>query len=129
MSSIIDGLLYTKNHEWVKVKGEKAYIGISDHAQEELGEIVYVELPELEEEFEKDSEIASIESVKAAAAVYAPISGIVISVNESLEDVPEVINEDPYKNYLFVMEITNNDELDELMDSDDYAAFIEESKG
>ncbi|MCK5155794.1 MAG: glycine cleavage system protein GcvH [Spirochaetales bacterium] len=125
MSNVIAELKYTNKHEWIKIEGGKAYIGITDFAQEELGEIVYVELPEIGEIFEADDEIASLESVKAAAAMYNPLSGKVIEVNESLEDAPELVNDDPYKNFIYVLEYSNPSELDELINADAYTAFIE----
>ncbi len=125
MSNVIAELKYTNKHEWIKIEGGKAYIGITDFAQEELGEIVYVELPEIGETFEADDEIASLESVKAAAAMYNPLSGKVIEVNESLEDAPELVNDDPYKNFIYVLEYSNPSELDELINADAYTAFIE----
>jgi glycine cleavage system H protein len=125
MSNVIAELKYTKKHEWVKIDGEKAYIGITDFAQEELGEIVYVELPEVGEVFESDDEIASLESVKAAAAMYNPLSGKVVEINESLEDSPESVNEDPYKNFIYAIEFSDSAELGELLDAAEYTAFIE----
>lgn len=125
MSNVIAELKYTKKHEWVNIDGDKAYVGITDFAQEELGEIVYVELPEIGETFEAEDEIASLESVKAAAAMYNPLSGKVVAVNESLEDAPESVNEDPYKNYIFAIEFSNPAELDKLLDAAAYTAFIE----
>jgi len=125
MSNVIAELKYTKKHEWIKIDGDKAYIGITDFAQDELGEIVYVELPEVGDTFEADDEIASLESVKAAAAMYNPLSGKVVEVNELLEDSPESVNEDSYKNYIYAIEFSNSVELDELLDAAAYTAFIE----
>lgn len=125
MSNVRAELKYTKKHEWVNVDGDRAYIGITDFAQEELGEIVYVELPEIGETFKFDDEIASLESVKAAAAMYNPLSGKVVEVNELLEDTPESVNEDPYKNYIYVIEFSNSAELDKLLDAVAYTAYIE----
>jgi len=125
MSNVIAELKYTKKHEWIKIDGDKAYNGITDFAQDELGEIVYVELPEVGDTFEADDEIASLESVKAAAAMYNPLSGKVVEVNELLEDSPESVNEDSYKNYIYAIEFSNSVELDELLDAAAYTAFIE----
>lgn len=120
------GLKYTENHEWVRVEGKIAYIGISDHAQEELGDIVFVELPEVDDEFSKGDEAVNIESVKAAAPVYAPLTGKVCEINEELEDAPESINEKPYEAFIFAMEMSDSSELDELMDDAAYEAFLKE---
>lgn len=120
------GLKYTENHEWVRVEGNIASIGISDHAQEELGDIVFVELPEVNDDFSKGDEAVNIESVKAAAPVYAPVSGKVSKVNEDLEDSPESINEKPYEAFIFALEMSDASELDELMDVDAYEAFLKE---
>ncbi len=124
MSNVIAGLKYTKKHEWVNIDGVKAYVGITDFAQDELGEIVYIELPEVGDTFEADDEIASLESVKAAAAMYNPLSGKVVEINESLEDSPESVNEDPYKNFIYAIEFSASAELDELIDAAEYTAFI-----
>lgn len=124
MSKVIDGLKYSEKHEWVKIDGDKAYIGITDFAQDELGEIVYVELPEVGDTFAVDDEIASLESVKAAAAMYNPISGEVIEINESLDDSPEMVNEAPYDQFICVLEYSDVSELDKLMDADGYREFL-----
>lgn len=125
MSEIRKGLLYTEDHEWVKVDGNKAYVGISDYAQAQLGEVVYVELPEVDEEFEKDDEISSIESVKAASAIINPLSGTVVEVNEALEDAPESINSDCYEAYIYAIELSDESQLDGLLDDGAYAEFLE----
>ncbi len=118
-------LKYTEDHEWVRVEGSVAYVGITDHAQHELGDIVYVELPELDMEVEKDEEATSIESVKAAAPVNSPVSGKIVQVNEDLEDEAELINKDPYEAYIFAVEMSDPSELDSLMDADAYKEFLE----
>ena len=119
-------LLYTSNHEWVKVQGEKAFIGITDYAQTHLGSIVFIDLPEEGDEFEVKDILAAVESVKAASDVYIPISGKVIEVNTNLEDNPELINEDAYENWIAVVEIDNKDELKELLSPDDYEKLCKE---
>lgn len=124
MSEIRKGLLYSKDHEWVRIEDGLAYVGISDYAQEELGEIVYVELPELEESFERDDEISSIESVKAASAIINPLSGEVSEVNESLEDEPEKINTECYDTWIYALKYTDPSQLEDLLDEEGYAAFI-----
>lgn len=113
-------LLYTNNHEWVKVEGEKAFIGITDYAQTHLGSIVFIELPEEGDEFDANDILSAVESVKAASDVYIPISGEVIEVNTDLEDNPELVNKDPYENWIAVVKMSNKDELDELLSPDDY---------
>jgi len=128
MSEIKDNLRYTENHEWVKLDGNKAVVGITDYAQDSLGEIVYVELPETDDEFSRGEEAASIESVKAAAPVYAAMGGRIVEVNEELEDAPEKVNEAPYEAFIYVMEVSNPEEFNELMDSSAYAAFLEENE-
>ncbi|MCK5674512.1 MAG: glycine cleavage system protein GcvH [Spirochaetales bacterium] len=118
-------LKYTEGHEWVRVEGKIAYVGISDHAQHELGDIVYVELPEVDTEIDSKEEATNIESVKAAAPVYSPVTGKIIEVNEDLEDNSENINSDAYGSYIFAVEMTDPSELDSLMDADAYKEFLE----
>ncbi|MBU5591963.1 glycine cleavage system protein GcvH [Clostridium sp. MSJ-4] len=118
--NIIKELLYTKDHDWVKVEGDKAYIGITDYAQHALGSIVFVELPEEDSEFEKEEVFGVIESVKAASDSLIPISGKVVKINEEVVDDPGILNEAPYDNWLLCVEISNKSELDELMNAADY---------
>lgn len=125
MSTVAKDLLYTKKHEWVRLEGDRALVGITDYAQEELGEIVFIELPELDETYAADDEIASLESVKAAAAMYNPLSGTVVEVNEALEDSPEMVNEDPYGTFIYQIEYSDKDELEELLQPSEYASFID----
>jgi len=122
MSKIVDGLLYTEDHEWVKMENEEATVGITDYAQNELGEIVYVELPEIDDSYKAKEEISNVESVKAASAIYSPINGTVSAVNEALEDSPELLNTDCYSNYIFKM--TDVTGLDKLMDAKAYDKFL-----
>lgn len=122
-----EDLKYHKEHTWVRVSGKKATIGITDYAQDALGDIVYIDLPEVDSTVEANTEMAEIESTKATSAVIAPVSGTIIEVNEKLEDSPEIINEDPYgKGWIAVIEMDNESELDELMDVDDYERYLEE---
>lgn len=121
----IEGLYYSNDHEWVRVEGQKAYIGITDFAQHALGEIVYVELPEVDDEFEAGDVFSVIESVKAASDSYVPVSGKVLEVNEALEDSPQLINEDPYENWIIVVEMTDKSDLDNLMDEEEYKEFCD----
>ena len=121
----IEGLFYSNDHEWVRVEGEKAYIGITDFAQHALGEIVYVELPEVDDEFEAGDVFSVIESVKAASDSYVPVSGKILEVNEALEDSPELINEDAYENWIVVVEMTDKSDLDNLMNEEEYKEFCD----
>jgi glycine cleavage system H protein len=125
--TIPNDLFYTENHEWISVDGKEAVVGITEHAQDELGDIVFVELPSVEEELDQFEEFGVIESVKAVSDVFMPVSGIVVEVNEELMDQPELINEDPYgSGWLIKVEVKDKSDLDELMDSSEYKAFIEE---
>jgi len=128
MSEIPGELKFMKSHEWVRIEGDgKATIGISDHAQELLGDLVYVELPAVGDRLEAGNTCAVVESVKAASDVYAPITGTVTAVNSALTDGPEIINEDAYgEGWLFVVEIEDMDEVNELLGPDDYAELIED---
>lgn len=122
-----DDLKYHKEHTWVKVSGKKATIGITDYAQEALGDIVYIDLPDIDTELEINSEFGEIESTKTTSTLIAPITGRVIEVNEDLSENPEIINEDPYgKGWIVVVEIEDMSELDDLMDASEYAKYIEE---
>lgn len=129
MSAEIPGdLKFLKSHEWVRVEGDgRATIGISDHAQGLLGDLVYVELPEVGDEIVANTACAVVESVKAASDVYAPVSGKVVEVNAALSDTPETINEDAFgEGWLFVIEFSDTDQLDELLAPDDYQQLIDD---
>jgi glycine cleavage system H protein len=118
-------LKYTKDHEWVKVEGNQAIIGITDYAQGELGDIVYVEVEALGENLQKEEIFGSVEAVKTVSDLFLPVSGKITELNEDLEDNPELINEDPYgKGWIIKMEIENSSELDELLNSDSYKELI-----
>ncbi len=121
-------LKFQKSHEWSRVEGNIVYVGISDHAQEELGDIVFVEIPEIDDEFEAGEEVTNIESVKAASPLYAPVSGKIVEVNEDLEDTPELINQKPYETFIFAIEMTDSSELDNLLSYDEYQKVIEEEE-
>jgi len=123
---VIEGLKYSKDHEWVKVDGNKAIIGITDYAQDSLGDVVFVDLPEPGETVNAGDAAAVVESVKAAADIYSPVSGTIIEVNTELEGSPELINEDPYQNWIIVVEINDASELDFLMDAEEYERFCKE---
>jgi len=123
---------YTKSHEWVRVEGDEAFTGLTDYAQDQLSDIVYVELPEEGDSFDKGEVYATVESVKAASDCYLPIGGEVLEVNEDLTDTPELVNSDPYgEAWLAKIAIADAGELDSLMDAEAYAAFVaeEEAKG
>lgn len=125
--SLPEDLQYSEEHEWIKKEGNNVRIGITHFAQSELGDIVFVELPEEGDEIELDEDFGSVESVKTVSELYAPLSGKVIEVNEELEDSPELVNESPYENaWMIVVEPSNQSELDELLSADEYKSFIEE---
>lgn len=120
-NEIRNDLKYTDTHEWLKVKGNTALVGITDHAQSELTDIVFAELPEIGKELKKGDELCVVESVKSVSEIYAPISGKVVGVNGKLEDTPEIINESPYDNgWLVELEIKDKEELDDLLDAGSY---------
>ncbi|MBO4443778.1 MAG: glycine cleavage system protein GcvH [Bacteroidaceae bacterium] len=126
MSTVKEGYKYAETHEWVKVEGDIALIGISDYAQHELGDVVYVDFPEEGDEITKGEEFGAVESTKAASDLIAPVSGTVVAINGSLDDAPELINEDPYANWMIKVQLTDASELDDLMDADAYKAFCGE---
>jgi glycine cleavage system H protein len=128
MSEIPGDLKFLKSHEWARVEGDgKITVGISDHAQGLLGDLVYVELPGIGDRIEAGNACAVVESVKAASDVYAPISGTIVAVNTALSDKPETINEDAYgEGWLFVVEAEDSDQLNDLLAPDDYAELLEE---
>ena len=116
---------YSKDHEWVRVEGNEAYIGITEFAQSQLGDIVYVELPEVSSSVDKDEAVCAVESVKTAADIISPVSGTIIAVNEELEDQPEMINEDPYSAWIIQVELSDLSEVDSLMDESEYSTYCE----
>jgi len=124
-----EGLKYSKEHEWVLVEGTSATIGITEFAQEELGDIVFVELPEVGEKIVKDDPFGAVESVKAVSDIYAPVSGEVMETNEILPDNPETINDDPYGDgWMVRVELSDIDDLKDLMDADEYAEYVAQQK-
>ena len=127
MAKVIEGLYYSESHEFVKVEGEFAYIGITDYAQHALGNVVYVDLPEVDDEVEAGEEFGAVESVKAASDIIAPVSGVVVEVNEALDDEPELLNKDAFGNWIIKVELSDKTELDNLMDAEAYAAFCEKA--
>ncbi len=126
MSKVIEGLYYSESHEWAKVEGNYGYIGITDYAQHALGSIVYVDMPDVDDEVEKDAEFGAVESVKAASDLIAPVSGKVIEINEALNDQPELLNQDAFANWIIKVELSDLTELDSLMDAKAYEATCKE---
>ena len=124
MAKIIEGLLYSESHEFVKVEGNTAYIGITDFAQSQLGNVVYVELPEEGDEVEAEETFGAVESVKAASDLIAPLSGTVLEVNEALNDEPELVNKDAFENWIMKVELSDTEQLKGLMSAADYEKFV-----
>ena len=125
MSKTVAGLLYSESHEWVRLEEDFAVIGITDFAQHALGNLSYVDMPEVGDEVSKGEEFGAVESVKAASDLYSPVSGRVIETNTELEDAPERLNVDPYANWIIKVEMSDPSELDDLMDEAAYIAFCE----
>ena len=126
MSKIINGLKYSETHEWVKIEGDIAIIGVTDYAQKEMGDITYVDMPDAGEVVEKEEEFGALESVKASSDLFSPVSGTVLERNDALEDAPELVNEDPYGNWIIKVQLRDPAELDELMDAEGYRDMIGE---
>ena len=126
MAKVIEGLYYSESHEYVKVEGNIGIIGITDYAQHALGNVVYVDMPEVDDEVEAGEEFGAVESVKAASDLNSPVSGVVVEVNDALEDKPELLNEDAYANWIIKVEMSDDAELDNLMGAEEYAKFCEE---
>src|SRR5574344_1612236 len=122
MAKVLEGLYYTESHEYVKVDGEFGFIGVTDYAQQQLGNVVYVDMPEVDDEVNAGEEFGAVESVKAASDLISPVSGVVVEVNSALEDAPELINKDPYANWIMKVELADKTELDNLMDAKAYEA-------
>jgi glycine cleavage system H protein len=125
MAKVLEGLYYSESHEYVRIEDNMGFIGITDYAQHALGNVVYVDMPEADDEVTAGEEFGAVESVKAASDLIAPVSGVVVEVNEALEDQPELINQDPYANWIIKVELADKAELDNLMDAKAYAAFCE----
>ena len=123
MAKFIEGLYYSESHEYVRVEGEFAYIGITDFAQNAFGNVVYVDLPEVDDEIEAGEDFGAVESVKAASDLTSPVSGVVVETNEALEDEPELINKDAFANWIMKVKMADTTELDNLMDAKAYEAF------
>ena len=125
MSKVIKGLYYTNTHEWVRVEDGFAYVGITDYAQESLGEIVFVELPEEETALEPGTEICAFESVKAASDISSPVTGTIVMVNDELEDSPELLNEDAFENWVVKIDLEDETELNKLLSAEEYKEICE----
>ena len=124
MSNVLEGLFYSESHEYVRIEGEYGYIGITDYAQHALGNVVYVDMPEVDDEVSAGEEFGAVESVKAASDLISPVSGTVVQVNEALDDQPELVNQDAYANWIIKVELSDKAELDNLMDAAAYTKFI-----
>ena len=122
MAKTVEGLRYSESHEWVKVEGNVAVIGITDFAQHAMGDLSYVDMPEVDDEFAAGDEFGAVESVKAASDLFCPVSGVVVEINEALEDSPELLNEDAFTNWIMKVEMSDPSELDALMDASAYEA-------
>ena len=124
MAKVLEGLYYSESHEYVRVDGDYGYIGITDYAQNALGNVVYVDMPEVDDEVSAGEEFGAVESVKAASDLISPITGVVVEVNEALEDQPELINGDAYENWIIKVTLSDPSELESLMDAKTYADFL-----
>lgn len=125
MAKVLEGLYYAESHEYVRVEGEFGFIGITDYAQEQLGNVVYVDMPEVDDAVTAGDDFGAVESVKAASDLVAPVSGTVVEVNTVLEDQPELINQDAFANWIIKVKLDDTAELDSLMDATAYAAHCE----
>ena len=125
MAKVIEGLLYSESHEWVKVEGDIAIIGITDFAQHAMGDLSYVDMPEVDDELSQGEEFGAVESVKAASDLYSPVSGTVVEINDALEDAPELLNEDAFENWIIKVQMSDEAELESLMDAAAYQALCE----
>ena len=125
MAKVIEGLYNSESHEYVKVDGDFGYVGITDFAQHALGNVVYVDMPEVDDEVTAEEDFGAVESVKAASDLISPVSGTVVEINEALEDTPELINQDAFENWIMKVELSDKAELDNLMDAEAYTKFCE----
>jgi glycine cleavage system H protein len=123
MAKVLEGLYYSESHEYVRVEGNFGFVGITDYAQSALGNVVYVDMPDVDDEVEAGEVFGAVESVKAASDLMSPVSGMVAEVNQVLDDQPELINQDAYSNWIIKVELSNPSELDSLMDAKAYEAF------
>ena len=125
MAKVLEGLYYSESHEYVRVDGDFGYVGISDYAQHALGSVVYVDMPEVDDELSAGEEFGAVESVKAASDLISPVTGVVVEVNEALEDQPELINNDAYENWIVKVSLSDKGELNALLDAKGYTEFCE----
>ena len=125
MAKVMEGLRYSESHEYVRVEGNYGYVGITDYAQHALGNVVYVDMPDVDDEVTAGDEFGAVESVKAASDLISPVSGTVVEVNEALEDEPELVNKDAFENWIIKVELSDTSELDALMDAKAYAEYTE----
>lgn len=125
MSKVIEGLYYSESHEWVKVEDGVAIIGVTDFAQKEMGDITYVDVPDVDDEFEQGEEFGALESVKASSDLYCPVAGVVTEVNDAVVDAPELVNEDAYENWIIKVQMSDPSQVEGLMGAAAYQEFIE----
>lgn len=125
MSKVLESLRYSETHEWVKVEGDIAIVGVTDFAQSEMGDITYVDMPDVDDEVVKDEEFGALESVKASSDLISPVSGVVVENNEALEDAPELVNQDPYENWIIKVKMSDPEELNGLISAEEYTKLTE----
>lgn len=125
MSKVLESLRYSETHEWVKVEGDIAIVGVTDFAQSEMGDITYVDMPDVDDEVVKDEEFGALESVKASSDLISPVSGVVVENNEALEDAPELVNQDPYENWIIKVKLSDPEELNDLISAEEYTKLTE----
>ena len=126
MAKVLEGLYYSESHEFVRVEGDFGFVGITDYAQHALGNVVYVDMPDVDDEVEAGEEFGAVESVKAASDLISPVSGTVVEVNDALDDEPELLNKDAFENWIIKVQLSDKSELDNLMDAKAYAEFTKE---
>lgn len=125
MAKTIEGLYYSESHEYVRIEGEYGYVGITDYAQHALGNVVYVDMPDVDDDVEAGEEFGAVESVKAASDLISPVSGTVVEVNEALDDTPELVNQDAFENWIIKVKLSDPSEVDNLLDAKAYEALCE----
>lgn len=125
MSKVLESLRYSETHEWVKVEGDIAIVGVTDFAQSEMGDITYVDMPDVDDEVVKDEEFGALESVKASSDLICPVSGVVVENNEALEDAPELVNQNPYENWIIKVKMSDPEELNDLINAEEYTKLTE----
>ncbi len=125
MSKVLESLRYSETHEWVKVEGNIAIVGVTDFAQSEMGDITYVDMPDVDDEVVKDEEFGALESVKASSDLICPVSGVVVEKNEALEDAPELVNQDSYENWIIKVKMSDPEELNDLISAEEYTKLTE----